>query len=150
MNLLNLSKLSLDEMLSGSFGIEWESLRARGDGELALTPHPELFGDKLKNPLVTTDFSESQIEIITPTFNTIDETFDATAVYGADYTYKGFVVVDTGNSFDWVGSYTAATPLSTAKMHALIECPELVAESTEPLSVIITLSNGVEYTCVIR
>ena len=63
-------------MLSGSFGIEWESLRARGDGELALTPHPELFGDKLKNPLVTTDFSESQIEIITPTFNTIDETFD--------------------------------------------------------------------------
>ena len=76
MNLLNLSKLSLDEMLSGSFGIEWESLRARGDGELALTPHPELFGDKLKNPLVTTDFSESQIEIITPTFNTIDETFD--------------------------------------------------------------------------
>lgn len=76
MNLLNLSKLSLDEMLSGSFGIEWESLRARGDGELALTPHPELFGDKLKNPVVTTDFSESQIEIITPTFNTIDETFD--------------------------------------------------------------------------
>ncbi len=76
MNLLNLSKLSLDEMLSGSFGIEWESLRARGDGELALTPHPELFGDKLKNPVVTTDFSESQIEIITPTFTTIDETFD--------------------------------------------------------------------------
>lgn len=76
MNLLNLSKLSLDEMLSGSFGIEWESLRARGDGELALTPHPELFGDKLKNPVVTTDFSESQIEIITPTFNTIDETFN--------------------------------------------------------------------------
>jgi glutamate--cysteine ligase len=76
MNLLNLSKLSSDEILAGSFGIEWESLRAKGDGELSLTPHPEIFGDKLTNPLITTDFSESQIEIITPTFNTIDKAFD--------------------------------------------------------------------------
>lgn len=76
MDLLNLSKLSSDEILSGSFGIEWESLRVKGDGELSLTPHPEVFGDKLTNPLVTTDFSESQIEIITPTFDTIDEAFD--------------------------------------------------------------------------
>ena len=44
--------------------------------ELSLTPHPEVFGDKLTNPLITTDFSESQIEIITPTFNTIDKAFD--------------------------------------------------------------------------
>lgn len=76
MNLLNLSKLSSDEILAGSFGIEWESLRAKGDGELSLTPHPEVFGDKLTNPLITTDFSESQIEIITPTFNTIEKAFD--------------------------------------------------------------------------
>ena len=76
MNLLNLSKLSSDEILAGSFGIEWESLRAKGDGELSLTPHPEIFGDKLTNPLITTDFSESQIEIITPTFNTIENAFD--------------------------------------------------------------------------
>ena len=61
MNLLNLSKLSSEEILKGSFGIEWESLRAKGDGELSLTPHPEVFGDKLTNPLVTTDFSEIQI-----------------------------------------------------------------------------------------
>lgn len=77
MNLLNLSKLSSDEILAGSFGIEWESLRAKGDGELSLTPHPEIFGDKLTNPLITTDFSESQIEIITPTFNTIEKAFDS-------------------------------------------------------------------------
>ena len=76
MELLNLSKFSSDEILAGSFGIEWESLRAKGDGELSLTPHPEIFGDKLTNPLITTDFSESQIEIITPTFNTIDNAFD--------------------------------------------------------------------------
>ena len=76
MNLFNLSKLSPDEILAGSFGIECESLRAHGGGELSLTPHPVVFGDKLTNPLITTDFSESQIEIITPTFSTVDETFD--------------------------------------------------------------------------
>ena len=76
MNLSNVSKLSVDEILAGSFGIEWESLRAKGDGKLSLTPHPEIFGDKLTNPVVTTDFSESQIEIITPTFNSIDDAFD--------------------------------------------------------------------------
>ena len=62
--------------MAGSFGIEWESLRAKGDGKLSLTPHPEVFGDKLVNPVVTTDFSESQIEIITPTFDSIDNAFD--------------------------------------------------------------------------
>ena len=76
MNLLNISKLSKDDILAGSFGIEWESLRAHSNGELSLTPHPEIFGDKLTNPLVTTDFSESQIEIITPTFDSVDEAFD--------------------------------------------------------------------------
>lgn len=76
MELSNLCKLSPEEILKGSFGIEWESLRALSDGKLSLTPHPEVFGDKLKNPLITTDFSESQIEIITPTFDSIDEAFD--------------------------------------------------------------------------
>ena len=76
MNFKYLPKLSADEILAGSFGIEWESLRAKSDGKLSLTPHPAIFGDKLTNPVVTTDFSESQIEIITPTFNTIDEAFD--------------------------------------------------------------------------
>lgn len=76
MNLINLSKLSTNEILAGSFGIEWESLRARGEGELSLTPHPRAFGDKLINPLITTDFSESQIEMITPAFSSIDKAFD--------------------------------------------------------------------------
>lgn len=76
MNLLNVSKLSADEILAGSFGIEWECLRAKEDGKLSLSPHPKVFGDKLTNPVVTTDFSESQIEIITPTFDSIDKAFD--------------------------------------------------------------------------
>ena len=73
---MNLSKIPSNEILAGSFGIEWECLRAKEDGKLSLTPHPKVFGDKLENPIVTTDFSESQIEIITPTFNTIDGAFD--------------------------------------------------------------------------
>lgn len=76
MKFKNLLKLSSDEILAGSFGIEWESLRAKEDGKLSLTPHPAIFGDKLTNPVITTDFSESQIEIITPTFDTIDEAYD--------------------------------------------------------------------------
>ncbi len=76
MNLLNLSKLSSNEILEGLFGIEWESLRVKCDGELSLTPHPKIFGDKLTNPLITTDFSESQIEIITPPFDNVEEAFN--------------------------------------------------------------------------
>ena len=67
--------LSPDELLKGSFGIEWESLRVHGNGELSLSPHPKIFGNKLTNPYITTDFSESQIEIITPAFDTVDEAF---------------------------------------------------------------------------
>ena len=75
MDLTSLKKLTKDEILCGSFGIERETLRVHSMGELSLTPHPEIFGDKLENPIVTTDFSESQIEIISPTFNHIDEAF---------------------------------------------------------------------------
>ena len=81
MDLINLTKIPSDEILSGLFGIEWEALRVKRDGKLSLTPHPEVFGDKLKNPVVTTDFSESQIEIITPTFNTIDEAFNTFSIF---------------------------------------------------------------------
>ena len=77
--IFNLSQLhkntSSEDLKQGSFGIEWEGLRVRGNGELSLSPHPEIFGNKLSNPYITTDFSESQIEIITPTFDTIDEAF---------------------------------------------------------------------------
>jgi glutamate--cysteine ligase len=50
----------------GTWGIEREALRMTPAGELALTPHPAVFGDKETNPRITTDFSESQIELITP------------------------------------------------------------------------------------
>jgi glutamate--cysteine ligase len=46
-------------------GIEKESLRVRPDGALATTPHPAALGSSLTHPLVTTDFSEAQVEMIT-------------------------------------------------------------------------------------
>ena len=49
----------------GCFGLEKENVRVNQDGTLALTPHPAVFGDKGKHPYITTDFSESQVEMIT-------------------------------------------------------------------------------------
>ncbi len=46
-------------------GIEKESLRVRPDGALAQTPHPAGLGAALTHPHITTDFSESQLELIT-------------------------------------------------------------------------------------
>ena len=46
-------------------GIEKESLRVRPDGALAAGPHPQGLGSALTHPHITTDFSESQLELIT-------------------------------------------------------------------------------------
>ena len=54
------------EVLQGlNRGIEKESLRVRPDGGLATTPHPAQLGSALTHPHITTDFSESQLELIT-------------------------------------------------------------------------------------
>src|SRR5512133_2365683 len=52
--------------LEGLFGIEKENIRVDKAGNLSQTPHPEVFGNKLKHPYITTDFSESQVEMRTP------------------------------------------------------------------------------------
>ena len=46
-------------------GLEKESLRATSRGRLAMTPHPLALGSALTHPSITTDFSESQLELIT-------------------------------------------------------------------------------------
>ena len=58
----NLGKM----VLGGNFGLEKENLRVNKNGELALTPHPSIFGDKALHPFITTDFAESQVEMVTP------------------------------------------------------------------------------------
>lgn len=60
-------------LLCGNFGLEKENLRTTLAGDLALTPHPSVLGDKAKHPYITTDFSEAQIEMVTPVFSTTSE-----------------------------------------------------------------------------
>ncbi|MBZ9612103.1 glutamate--cysteine ligase [Rheinheimera maricola] len=55
-------------------GIERETLRVQTDGKLALTPHAEALGSALTHPWITTDFSESLLEFITPVSDNIDTT----------------------------------------------------------------------------
>ena len=54
-------------------GLERETLRTNSEGQLSLTPHPVFLGSKLSHPYITTDFSESQLELITPVSGTVSE-----------------------------------------------------------------------------
>ncbi len=53
----------------GKKGLEKESLRITDDGEIAQTPHPYAWGSPLTHPYITTDYSESLPELITPPFS---------------------------------------------------------------------------------
>ncbi len=64
-----------DDLIRGRFGLEKENVRVDQEGKLALTPHPKAFGSKTENPYIQTDFSESQIEMITPALDSIEETY---------------------------------------------------------------------------
>ncbi|MEM8489201.1 MAG: glutamate--cysteine ligase [Pseudomonadota bacterium] len=55
-------------------GIEKESLRIDAQGVLAQTPHPPALGSALTHERITTDFSESLVEFITPVSESISET----------------------------------------------------------------------------
>jgi glutamate--cysteine ligase len=57
-------------------GIEKESLRSRPDGRLATTPHASALGSPLTHPHITTDFSESQLELITGAHTSADRTLE--------------------------------------------------------------------------
>ena len=57
----------LDADLTASMlrGIEKEGLRMQSNGFLSQTPHPKALGSKLTHPFITTDYSESLLELIT-------------------------------------------------------------------------------------
>lgn len=95
---------SSKEILSGNFGIEREALRLDKNGYLAKSDHPEEFGDKAHNPYITTDFSESQIEVITPALSDIKETYDFTrALYD-------IVAMEIGDEYLWPDSMPCIIP----------------------------------------
>ena len=53
-------------ILQGTFGLERESLRINDQHRLAQTPHPKSLGKRSFHPYIQTDYSESQLELITP------------------------------------------------------------------------------------
>lgn len=61
-------------LVKGLHGLEKESLRIDANGHLAMTPHPKAIGNSLTDPHITTDFSESQVEFITPPFPKPEQT----------------------------------------------------------------------------
>lgn len=71
------SSLPAAERLAGiRRGIEKEGLRVLPTGALALTPHPAGLGSALTHPYITTDYSESQLELITGARLGVDECLD--------------------------------------------------------------------------
>lgn len=54
-------------------GAEKEGLRVDRNGFIAQTPHPEALGSALTHPRITTDYSESLLELITPVCRSTEE-----------------------------------------------------------------------------
>lgn len=67
-----LQRLDADRLGGMRRGIEKESLRALPGGGLALTPHPAALGAPLTHPNITTDYSESQLELITGVHGSVE------------------------------------------------------------------------------
>jgi glutamate--cysteine ligase len=71
-----LESLSPERLRGMKRGLEKESLRAQSDGKLALTPHPAALGSALTHPHITTDYSESQLELITGVHDSVRSCLD--------------------------------------------------------------------------
>ncbi len=85
-------------------GIEKESLRSTRDGQLALTPHPQVLGCALTHPNITTDFSESQLELITGVHAEVEGCLDElTRIH--QFVYRAI-----GDELLWAGSMPCSLP----------------------------------------
>jgi len=88
-------------------GIEKESMRSRPDGLLALTPHPTGLGSALTHPHITTDYSESQVELITGVHGTVEGCLDElTCIH--QFTLR--TLAAQGDETLWVSSMPCGLP----------------------------------------
>ncbi len=99
-----IKSLNKEDFLTQHIGIEREGLRCDIDGNLATTKHPAIFSDKLANPYITTDFSESQLELITPTRKTAIEVYDF-----LENLYN-IAVLEIGDEYIWPQSMPCTLP----------------------------------------
>lgn len=90
--------------LEGLFGLEKENIRVDQAGNLAQTPHPKVFGNKLTHPYITTDFSESQVEMITPPLPEIGQ------VIGFLETIHDIVSIELKDEYLWPQSIPPILP----------------------------------------
>ena len=88
-------------------GLEKESLRVRPDGMLALTPHASALGSALTHPHITTDFCESQIELVTGAYLTPEEVLQELRVLH-QFVYR--VLAQQGDEMLWVSSMPCGLP----------------------------------------
>ena len=85
-------------------GIERECLRVTHEGRLAQTPHPEALGSALTNEQITTDYSESLLEFITPALPD-----PAKVLESLEQTHR-FVYSKLGDEYLWSPSMPCTLP----------------------------------------
>jgi len=85
-------------------GIERECLRVTDEGRLAQTPHPEALGSALTNEQITTDYSESLLEFITPALAD-----PAKVLESLEETHR-FVYTKLGDEYLWSPSMPCTLP----------------------------------------
>jgi glutamate--cysteine ligase len=93
-----------DALRQGLRGIERESLRVTRAGKLAMTPHPRALGSALAHSLITTDYSEALVELITPA-----ETDAARTLEALDVLHR-FVYAHLGDELLWNDSMPCELP----------------------------------------
>ena len=102
-----LATLTSERLKGMRRGIEKESLRAQPGGSLALTPHPAALGSALTHPSITTDFSESQVELVTAAHTSVDAALqELTQIH--QFTYRA--MKDVGDEMLWVSSMPCGLP----------------------------------------
>ncbi|RVU49303.1 glutamate--cysteine ligase [Rubrivivax rivuli] len=102
-----LRQLPTERLLGIRRGVEKESLRALPTGGLALTPHPAALGSPLTHPHITTDYSESQLELITGVHAGVESCLDElTRIH--QFVYRE--LAKTGDERLWVGSMPCGLP----------------------------------------
>lgn len=88
-------------------GIEKEGLRVLPTGDLALTPHPLALGSALTHPLITTDYSESQLELITGAHKGVQQCLDELTEV---HQFVHHTLKDSGGELLWASSMPCGLP----------------------------------------
>ncbi len=102
-----LRQLSPERLQGMRRGIEKESLRAKPSGALALTPHPQALGSPLTHARITTDYCESQLELITGVHGSVAGALaELTEIH--QFVYRELAAA--GDERLWVGSMPCGLP----------------------------------------